>query len=35
MAEVLKVSLRTVQQDWRLARLWLYRVLEQGEGDDA
>jgi RNA polymerase sigma factor (TIGR02999 family) len=27
VAEVLKVSLRTIQQDWRLARLWLYREL--------
>ena len=35
IAEVLKVSLRTVQQDWRLARLWLYRELKSGEGDDA
>ena len=30
VAEVLKVSLRTVQQDWRLARLWLYRELQTG-----
>jgi RNA polymerase sigma-70 factor (ECF subfamily) len=35
VAEVLKVSLRTVQQDWRLARLWLYRELSDGDGDDA
>ena len=28
IAEVLKVSLRTVQNDWRLARLWLYRELK-------
>ena len=35
VAEVLKVSLRTVQQDWRLARLWLYRELKPGEDDDA
>jgi len=28
-AEVLKVSLRTVQHDWRLARVWLYRELSQ------
>jgi RNA polymerase sigma factor (TIGR02999 family) len=26
-AEALKVSLRTVQRDWNLARLWLYREL--------
>ena len=35
IAEVLKVSLRTVQQDWRLARLWLYRELKTKTGDDA
>ena len=35
VAEVLKVSLRTVQQDWRLARLWLYRELRSGKEDDA
>ena len=29
VAEVLKVSLRTVQSDWRLARTWLYRKLSQ------
>ncbi len=28
IAQVLKVSLRTVQEDWRLARLWLYRELK-------
>ncbi len=35
IAEVLQVSLRTVQQDWRLARLWLYRELSQGGRNDA
>ena len=35
IAEVLKVSLRTVQQDWRLARLWLYRELKAEASDDA
>jgi RNA polymerase sigma factor (TIGR02999 family) len=34
-AEALKVSLRTVQRDWNLARLWLYRELSQGDGDSA
>ena len=29
IAAVLKVSLRTVQSDWRLARTWLYRELSQ------
>src|SRR5262245_6119221 len=28
-AEALKVSLRTVQRDWNLARLWLYRELSK------
>jgi RNA polymerase sigma-70 factor (ECF subfamily) len=28
-AEALKVSLRTVQRDWNLARLWLYQTLTQ------
>jgi RNA polymerase sigma factor (TIGR02999 family) len=35
ITEVLKVSLRTVQQDWRLARLWLYREMKAGASDDA
>lgn len=30
IAEVLRISLRTVQNDWRLARLWLYRELKSG-----
>ncbi len=35
MAEVLKVSRRTVRQDWSLARSWLYRELGQpGERGD-
>src|SRR5262249_29851387 len=33
VAEVLKVSLRTVQSDWRLARTWLYRELSRGLDD--
>lgn len=28
IAEVLKISLRTVQREWNLARAWLYRELE-------
>lgn len=32
IAEVLKVSPRTVRSDWSLARAWLYRELSQGEG---
>ncbi len=34
-AEALRTSLRTVQRDWKLARLWLYRELNAGGGDDA
>lgn len=34
-AEVLDISTRTVRRDWSLARAWLYRQLNQGEGDDA
>lgn len=34
-AEALKVSLRTVQRDWNLARLWLYRELQSGGADDS
>lgn len=35
VAEVLKVSLRTVQHDWQLARLWLYRELRPEQRLDA
>jgi RNA polymerase sigma factor (TIGR02999 family) len=30
IGEVLKVSARTVRQDWSLARVWLYRELSKG-----
>ena len=30
IAEVLKVSTRTVLRDWKTARLWLYRELSEG-----
>ncbi len=30
VAEVLKVSERTVKRDWRLARIWLFRRLSEG-----
>ena len=29
IAEVLKISLRTVQREWNLARAWLYQELEK------
>lgn len=32
-AEVLSVSVETVARDWRLAKLWLLRELEQGKPD--
>ena len=35
IAEVLKVSERTVQSDWRLARSWLLRELSGEKHDDA
>src|SRR2546422_10481524 len=35
VAEVLKVSPRTVRTDWSLARAWLYRELSRGGRDDA
>jgi RNA polymerase sigma factor (TIGR02999 family) len=34
VAEVLKVSSRTVRHDWSLARAWLYRELTAGGDDD-
>ena len=33
-AEVLKVSPATVRRDWSIAKLWLYRELGGGEGDE-
>jgi RNA polymerase sigma-70 factor, ECF subfamily len=35
IAEVLKVSPRTVRSDWSLARAWLYRELRRGGDGDA
>ena len=35
IAEVLKVSERTIQSDWRLARSWLLRELSGEKRDDA
>jgi RNA polymerase sigma-70 factor (ECF subfamily) len=35
IAEVLKVSERTIQSDWRLARSWLLRELSGEKHDDA
>ena len=35
LAEVLKVSPRTVMRDWSLAQAWLYRELRGGKSDDA
>jgi len=34
-AEVLKISLRTVQRDWKLARAWLYRELSRERRHEA
>ena len=35
VAEVIKISPRTVRSDWSLARAWLYRELRTGMDDDA
>ena len=35
IAEALKVSPRTVRNDWRLARAWLYRELNKGKDHDS
>ncbi|MEP6920513.1 MAG: sigma-70 family RNA polymerase sigma factor [bacterium] len=35
VAEVIKISPRTVRYDWRLAKAWLYRELSRGAEDDA
>ena len=35
VAEVLEISPRTVRTDWSMARVWLYRELSGGVGDDA
>jgi RNA polymerase sigma factor (TIGR02999 family) len=35
IAEALKVSPRTVRNDWRLARAWLYRELNRGMDNDS
>jgi RNA polymerase sigma-70 factor (ECF subfamily) len=35
IAEVLKISTRTVRHDWSLARAWLYRELKQDGVHDA
>ncbi|HKP86737.1 MAG TPA: sigma-70 family RNA polymerase sigma factor [Blastocatellia bacterium] len=35
IAEVLKISARTVRHDWSLARAWLYRELSKGNQHDS
>jgi DeoR/GlpR family transcriptional regulator of sugar metabolism len=32
-AEVLHVSIETIQRDWRLARSWLLKTLTGGQSD--
>ncbi len=34
-AEVMKISVPTVQREWRAAKAWLHRMLTEGEDDDA
>lgn len=35
VAEVLKVTSRTVEREWRKAKAWLHRAISQGEIDEA
>jgi RNA polymerase sigma factor (sigma-70 family) len=35
VAEVLKVTSRTVEREWRKAKAWLYRAISKGETDEA
>lgn len=34
-AEVMGISLRTVEREWQKAKAWLYRAISQGEADEA
>lgn len=34
-AEVLDISVATVQREWRAAKAWLYRAIKEGKTDDA
>ena len=35
VAEVLKVTSRTVEREWRKARAWLHRAISEGEPNEA
>lgn len=35
VAEVLKVTSRTVEREWRKAKAWLHRAISKGETDEA
>jgi len=34
VAEVLKVTSRTVEREWRKAKAWLHRAISKGETDE-
>ncbi|HSE96827.1 MAG TPA: ECF-type sigma factor [Blastocatellia bacterium] len=34
-AEVMGISTRTVEREWRLVKAWLKRELNKGTGDEA
>lgn len=34
-AEVMKISVPTIQREWRAAKAWLHRMLTDGENDEA
>ena len=35
VAEVLKVTTRTVEREWRKAKAWLHRAISKGETNEA
>ena len=35
VAEVLKVTARTVEREWRKAKIWLHREINKGETNEA
>jgi DNA-directed RNA polymerase specialized sigma24 family protein len=35
VAEVVGISARTVEREWRAAKAWLYRAISKGSYDDA
>ena len=35
VAEVTGLSLRTIEREWRKAKIWLHHAISKGEGDEA